>query len=271
MSDAVSIQNAFNEEYTHMRRSLAPRLLLSLSENMKYAVSMGFFEIGKIYSKNRYRKMDSSLLQNIAIQPLPERKIIAWVLTGGTLEHLRKTLESYIKNVLGYLPPVHTGTSLPLLHPGISGSYREEDISIVDFGMIHPEVATAFGLPQDTLYFEADFKTLEYHLSNKDLRFQPISRYQTLPRELNFMMPKHTPTGDIARMIDSLHPWIQNITVASVYEDAARIGIGKKSVNFAFILSNHDATISDDDALKVQNLIIDAMKKHGFELRGIES
>ena len=77
MSDAVSIQNAFNEEYTHMRRSLAPRLLLSLSENMKYAVSMGFFEIGKIYSKNRYRKMDSSLLQNIAIQPLPERKIIA--------------------------------------------------------------------------------------------------------------------------------------------------------------------------------------------------
>lgn len=137
--------------------------------------------------------------------------------------------------------------------------------------MIHPEVATAFGLRGDILYFEADFQTLEYHLSNKDIRFQPISRYQTLPRELNFVMPTHTPTGEVARIIDSLHPWIRNVTVASVYEDNIRIGVGKKSVNFSFTLSNLDATISDDEALKVQNLTIDAMKNHGFELRGIES
>ena len=44
MEDAIGIRNAFNEEYTHMRRSLAPRLLMAATENLKYAESFGFFE-----------------------------------------------------------------------------------------------------------------------------------------------------------------------------------------------------------------------------------
>lgn len=82
MTDAVGIRNAFNEEYTHMRRSLAPRLLLSIFENMKYAESFGFFEIGKVYSKNPHGQRDTPLSQNIAIKPLPEKKMIAGVLVG---------------------------------------------------------------------------------------------------------------------------------------------------------------------------------------------
>lgn len=84
-------------------------------------------------------------------------------------------------------------------------------------------------------------------------------------------MKKTTPTGDVARMIDVVHPWIHEVSVASIYEDDTKIGKELKSVNFSFILTNHDATISDDEALSVQNLIISNMKQHGFELRGIES
>jgi hypothetical protein len=40
-----------------------------------------------------------------------------------------------------------------------------------------------------------------------------------------------------------------------------------KSVNFAFILSNPANTINDDEALHVQNLIIEEMGKKGFLLR----
>ncbi len=77
MSDAVSIKNAFNEEYTHMRRSLAPRLLLAASENIKHHTEFHFFEIGKVYSKNMHQDKNNTLLQNIAIKPFPEKKVIA--------------------------------------------------------------------------------------------------------------------------------------------------------------------------------------------------
>lgn len=101
------------------------------------------------------------------------------------------------------------------------------------------------------------------------MRFHPISRYQTIPRELNFIMDASTPTGEVARIIDTLHPWVRDVSVSSVYVDAGKIGEGKKSVNFAFILSNMDATIQDEEAMQVQNHIIESMKTHGYELRAI--
>lgn len=135
--------------------------------------------------------------------------------------------------------------------------------------MIHPEVAHAFHIPENTLYFEIDFREIEERYKNKDTRFHAISRYQTIPRELNFILEKHTPTGDVARIIDSVHPWITDVYVDSVFEDEIKVGKDKKSVNFAFTLSNHEATISDEDALYVQNSIIEKMSYHGYALRGV--
>lgn len=41
-----------------------------------------------------------------------------------------------------------------------------------------------------------------------------------------------------------------------------------KSVNYAFILSNTEGTITDEEALSVQNLIINTMMDHGYTIRG---
>lgn len=51
LDNMVSIQNAFNEEYTHMVRSLAPRLFQGINHNQKYAEKFGFFEVAKVYHK----------------------------------------------------------------------------------------------------------------------------------------------------------------------------------------------------------------------------
>jgi phenylalanyl-tRNA synthetase beta subunit len=39
-------------------------------------------------------------------------------------------------------------------------------------------------------------------------------------------------------------------------------------VNFAFTLSNHEATITDEEALSVQNMVIEKMGEKGYNLRG---
>lgn len=139
---------------------------------------------------------------------------------------------------------------------------------LAKFGRIHPETAHAFDISSDTLYFEVDYEKILELRADKDDRFHEISRYQTIPRELNFVLDEHTPTGDITRIIDAVHPWIRDISVDSIYRDEEKVGAGKKSVNFAFTLSNTDGTISDDEAMHVQNLVIDTMKSHGYNLRG---
>ena len=80
MSDAVHIQNAFNEEYTHMAESLAPRLFLDLSENLRHSEKLFFIEIGKVSSKNPYKISTSRFLQNIEKKPFFEEKILAGVI-----------------------------------------------------------------------------------------------------------------------------------------------------------------------------------------------
>ncbi len=50
-SNAVHIQNAFNVEYTMMRRSMVPNLLEATAENLKQEKRFGFFEIGKVFEK----------------------------------------------------------------------------------------------------------------------------------------------------------------------------------------------------------------------------
>lgn len=75
LDDAIGVINAFNEEYTHMRTSLAPRLFLAASENLKHSRTFGFFEIGKVYRKNF--ENSSPLLSSIEKKPFREEKKIA--------------------------------------------------------------------------------------------------------------------------------------------------------------------------------------------------
>lgn len=264
LDSAIKVVNAFNEEYTHMRTSLAPRLFLGAGENLKYAKQFWFFEIGKVYKKDSTNT--DVLLKNINKKPLYEGKKIAGVALAHSLEEIRKHIEWLLLKTISYIPPVHTGARLSFLHPGASGSYREDDVIIAEFGKVHPAVSESFGLGE-AYYFEIDFETLLSHMENSEQRFQPISRFQTIPRELNFVMDTHTPTGDVARTLDALHPWITDVTVDSIFEDVEKVGAGKKSVNFAFTLTSHESTISDDDALSVQNLIILEMEKKGYLLR----
>lgn len=60
-------------------------------------------------------------------------------------------------------------------------------------------------------------------MKESEVRFEPISRYQTIARELNFLMDEHTPTGDVARILDALHPWITQVTVDSIFTDKEKI------------------------------------------------
>lgn len=272
MEESVGIQNAFNVEYTHMRRSLSVRLFDNIAKNCNIQNSLRFFEIGKVYSKNKaYTESISSFIKNTKETPYGELPMIAGVSTNNTIENLRKSLEAYLIETIWYIPPLHQDKSetLPFLHPGASGEYREWEVVFIRFGRIHPETAEAFGISPETLYWESDFQILLSHIELKETRVQPISKFQSIPRELSFVMDESIHAGPIAQSIESFHPWISSVYVGSIYRDEEKLWINKKSVNFAFSLCSHEHTISDSEALEIQNNIIETMKEKGCHIRSI--
>ncbi len=266
MDEAIGIVNAFNEEYTHMRRSLAPRLLLSAWENLKHKKCFSLFELGKTFHKP-WTTSSHSHSWTLA-SPFHQKKSLAWVVVGSPIETLKKHIEGYLFETLGYVPPIHEGDfSVSVYHPGISGRYQEGGTTIISFGRLHPEVAHQFELPSDTLYFEADYEKLLTLSTEKDIIFQEIQKFPTIERELNFIIGETTQVGPILRTIDSFHPWIMDVWVVSTYRDLEKIGEDKKSVTFRFELVNREATITDTEALEIQNLVIDRMEESGYSLR----
>jgi len=272
ISDAyISVLNAYTEEFTHMRMSLAAHLFANIRDNIKYRSELSFFEMGKVYGKGlAHSQKIASLLEKQSSTPYPERKMVAGITTARSLTDLRRDIELLFERMFGYIPPVLQGTQrmVPYLHPGASGSYRVDSDELVIFGKIHPSVAENFEIPEETWYFEMDFEKFLLRVLERERLFQPISAYQSIPRELNFILPEHTETGEIARDIEAIHPWISRVTIDSVYRDEEKIGSEKKSVNFAFVLQSMDGTISDTEALDIQNSIIEKMKASGYSLRG---
>lgn len=105
------------------------------------------------------------------------------------------------------------------MHPNISGQYVVGGTSIAFFGQIHPHIAEVYEIPENTLYGEIDIESLKSLSVQKETQFSPISSYQAIPRELNFIIPERAETGEIARIIASIHPWISPVTIDSVYRD----------------------------------------------------
>ena len=117
-----------------MRRSLSVRLFDNIAKNRNIQESLRFYEIGKVYSKNKtYTTTVTEFLKDIDTKPYGELPMIAGVSTTDTIESLRRSLETYLIETIGYVPPLyqasasialqstnlpsHQPTTLPFLHP----------------------------------------------------------------------------------------------------------------------------------------------------------
>ncbi len=271
--NAVAVKNAYTKDYTHMRTSLVTWLLGNIESNLRYSDTLSFFEIGNIYGKTgKLRPEVQALTDENILLPYAETTMIAGITTDANIAWVRSDLEILLQKLLGYLPPIHQKEDTnTYFHPGISGVYEVGDTRIASFGQIHPKILQAFDIKIPLAYFEIDFAILLDLASEKDKSFRPISAYQALTRELNFVLPEKTHVWDIARDISWVHPWIYDVYVDSIFRDDEKIGSGLKSVNFTFWLQSMRQTISDDEVAEVFEKIITLMKEKGYKLRGEES
>lgn len=86
-SNAVHIQNAFNVEYTMMRRSMVPNLLEAAAENLKQQKDFAFFEIGKVFERLR----ENEFIEN---------KALAGVLARQDIRAFRTVLDGFLRAIL---------------------------------------------------------------------------------------------------------------------------------------------------------------------------
>jgi phenylalanyl-tRNA synthetase beta chain len=151
------------------------------------------------------------------------------------------------------------------LHPGQAAAILVEGVHVGWLGCVHPRLAQKFEIPRKTFLFELKLDVL---LKGSLPRFEKLSRFPSIRRDLAIVVNVETPTGTLCDSINQqAGSLLQDLLVFDVYQGGS-IESGRKSVAFGLILQDSSRTLTDVDVDSVIAAITRRLEKQfGATLR----
>lgn len=282
----VRIENPISAERSVMRQTLLANLLDLASANLRYRSRIALFEIGNVYLK---RNAGESLLPREAASELPEdkelpleRRRLGIVLTGPREELSWSRadtalvdffdLKGMLEALLGQLH-ITGATYVPansmVFHPGRAAMLVLDGETIGAFGEVHPFLREKLDLPaQAVLMGEFDLDLMLARMTEA-FSTRPLSRYPAVVQDLAVVVDEATPAEQVYNLVRQTGgELLQRAVLFDVYRGVP-IPEGKKSLAYALTFQASDRTLSDADASKLRDKIVNRLRNTvGAELRG---
>ena len=269
LSSHVTLAAPMSEERKIVRTSILPSLLESAAYNLARSVKdVPLFEISSVYSQDstqeRFALVLCGDLQKNRWQKF-ETKADFYTIKG-LVEMMLEELgygETRVSFKANTKDTVH-------FHPYQSAEvYIGKDLLGI-FGTIHPDMAKAYGVKQAVM---GEF-SMEVLLDNKPakVKFEPISRYPSVSRDLAFVVDAGTAVADIIRSIKKCGKLdkeniIQDVEVFDVYA-GEHVEEGKKSIALSITFQSAQRTLKDEDINQIHDKVLEALQKEvGAQLR----
>ena len=258
-------------EMTTMRPSLLPGLLQALAKNLAASdLTPRLAEVGQVYFPAGEQLMAAGVLCATGQRHwrTPEVAPDAFAAKAAALQVL-ELLGAPVASL-----QVDSLTDAPMYHPGQSGVLRVGPMVLATFGVLHPSVQTASGLPTHlppVAVFEVHLHTL-LKLTSKVRPWQAWA-YPPVHRDVALLVPKATTAQALVHTLRASVPsaqqaWLRTLEVFDVY-DGVGVPDGQKSIGIAVTLQNPAGTLSEAEvAPLVGGMVAAATAKLGAVLRG---
>ncbi len=228
-------------ELTALRTSLLPSLIEAARRNIDAGSRrIALFEIARVYLPN-------GSLPN-------ERLRVAGIAQGG-FGHAKGVVEvlySALKAEADFSRAPH-----PLLHPG-----KAAKTSAGTVGELHPrELEGEWGA------FELDLDVL-FAAAGGPVAYRDVITYPAVRQDIAVSVPEDVPAGDlVAAARDAAGGELREVSVFDVYR-GDQIAPGRKSVALALAYQSADRTLTEEDASRLRNAIVDTLvERFGAQLR----
>ena len=225
--NVVRIVNPLTSNLTIMRPLLAPSLLNVVVENLKKGNTAGrLFELANVYAPAE------------SVNQLPNETLHLGMAAFGEKEDffaLKGAIEA-LGAAFGVTFEYRRAQNTPWLHPGISADILCGEDKIGVFGKLANDVTAELKLPKDSrdnqkiFLAEIDWPALMAH-RRPALRYQPISEFASVARDLALVADEETACGDIIAEMHRACPHLGEVELFDIYRSES-VGAGKKSMAF---------------------------------------
>jgi phenylalanyl-tRNA synthetase beta chain len=261
----MQLLNPISSELSQMRVGMWPGLIAAMIYNThRQQTAIKLFESGVIFD-----------LQQGSLQ---EHTCIAGLLTGeqGAMNWSDRTAKFDFYDAKGDLQALFAALQLPkvrfavaahpALHPGKSARIMIADQDAGWCGVLHPRIADALDRQEEVVLFELRLSSL---LNKLPVRYQPISKFPRIRRDLSLLVDNEVSAAQIEQLIRKTidEAWLKSFDVFDVYTGEL-IPVGKKSLAIALTLQDDKRTMVDTEINRVISAIIKALdKKFAIRLR----
>jgi len=140
--------------------------------------------------------------------------------------------------------------------------YHRGKQNIVSFGRLDGNIALGMGIKQEVFYADFDFDTILQILKKHKMKYQAMSKYPAVRRDLALVLDKSVGYNEILGIaVKTGGKQLQTTNLFDVYENEEQIGANKKSCSVSFIFQDDNKTLKDKDIDKVMSKLITTYEK----------
>jgi phenylalanyl-tRNA synthetase beta chain len=257
-SSSIEIENPISEDLSCLRQSIVPNLLQIMKKGQARGVtSSSLFEIGPVFwgVSPKDEKETLAMLKSGPISEInPHNKMQAADIFDlkGDIEYLLKCLNIDVAKL------IYTEDNLPHhCHPKKCVNIIFKDLVLGYIGELHPKLAKE--LKFKAFISEIYLEKLELNGGFAANSYHCPSNYQSVKRDLSFLIDKETRLGPILTSISDLRKdIIKTVNLFDIFEDE-NLPKGKKSFAITYTLQEENRTLTDSEIKQVQEQIIALM------------
>ncbi len=255
---SIPLANPLSSEMNVMRTSLWPGLLTVLQYNENRQISrVRLFEMGSCFVVVDGRWQQIPKLAGICSgdahskQWSEKPRPTDFFDVKGDVAALL-TL-SHVESLLQFRESKH-----PALHPGQSAGLYVGARCVGYVGVLHPRWVQEWGFALTPCLFEIDVSAL---ISNHVPRFEPISKFPAIHRDIALVVDQSVPVTTIQYEIQEVAG--QLLIIPEIFDIYSGEGIesGKKSVALGLTFQNPNRTLTDQEVNKVIERIVQTLEQ----------
>ncbi len=257
LATTVKIINSLSEGLNVMRPSMLPTGLECVSYNLnRKNNNLLFFEFGKTYAKveNEYHEQ-----QNLALYFTGNKNELNWNSPVKKIDNYYvKGIAEAIFTLAGIQNYQFTVSENEELNECLISSVNGVNLAVA--GSVKKSKLETFSIKQPVFYLCIDWDKFISFTDNKDISFEPVSKFPQVQRDLSILIDKNVSYAEIENVVKSLHmKKLKNIQLFDVFENE-KLGENKKSLAINFTFLDKEKTMTDDEIEMMMSKIISSLE-----------